>query len=383
MCWTLSSTLAPRHSHGTAEVFRSRAYLALGLALASLATLGSPAPAGFGTASGTASAVFVLAAPQGFTPPAYHNDGYRQTVSSIAGGPRVSVSVDLAPLKLRTPFRPGRLPDSLGLPPDLAAALNTALAPCQRAGEAVDAVLLTLHEAVRYNERPDFEETLPGVLRRREASCVGMTRVASAVLGALGLACREVVGLRAPVREGPVVLQGGLLHAWLEIAYPGGPTVFCDPLRSSGWVPETYIVLKVGEGLERGALGALSGTTLRCESHRDRLFYEPAPGVRGVLWHRPSSAAYTGSLVTGKVLGPLDAPARGSVRLEGPGGTVPMDLWEGNFFFRDLAPGEYALVATPLGAPPQRALIRLNPMDRRTVLFYSPPGEGIRPGAKP
>ena len=369
MCWTRSSTLGPS--------------FALGLVLASLAASGSPAPAGFGTASGQASSVYHLAAPQGLVPPAYKNDGYEQSVSAETGGRRVAVSVDLTPLKIRTPFRPGRLPASLGLPPDLATAFNTALAPCQRAGEAVDAVLLTLHKTLRYNERPAFEETLPEVLRRREASCVGMTRAASAVLGALGLPCREVVGLRAPIQEGPMILQGGLLHAWLEIAYPGGPTVFCDPLRSSGWVPETYIVLRIGEGLEPGPLSALSGTTLQCESHRDRLFYEPAPGVEGVLWRRPSSAAYTGTLVTGKVLGALDAPARGSIRLEGPGGTVKMDLWEGNFFFRDLAPGEYALVATPLDAPPQRALIRLNPVDRKTVLFYSPPGEGIRPGVKP
>ena len=60
-----------------------------------------------------------------------------------------------------------------------------------------------------------------------------------------------------------------------------------------------------------------------------------------------------------------------------------MDLWEGNFFFRDLESGEYLLIATSQNAPPQRTLIRLNAVDRKTVLFYSPPGDGIRPGAKP
>lgn len=365
VCWTRSSTLV------------------LSLALASCAALASPAPAGFGTVSGRASAVYVLAAPQGFALPQYSNDGYQQNVSEKAGRWRVAVSVDLAPLKIRTPFRPGRLPASLGLPPELSAAFDTALAPCQRAGEAVDAVLLTLHKTLRYKERPDFEETLPEVLRRREASCIGMTRVASAVIRALGIGCREAVGLRAPLSRGPAVLQGGLLHAWLEIAYPGGPTVFCDPLRSSGWIPETYIVLRIGEGLEPGTLAALSGAFILCEAHRDRLFYEPAPGVTCVLWRRPSSAAYTGTLITGKVLGPLDAPARGSIRIEGSGGATSMDLWEGNFFFRDLAPGEYTLVATARDAPPQRAIIRLNPVDRKSVLFYSPPGEGIPPGAKP
>ena len=102
-----------------------------------------------------------------------------------------------------------------------------------------------------------------------------------------------------------------------------------------------------------------------------------------MLWRRPSSVSHTGTLLTGKVLGPLDAPARGTVRLEGAGGTVSMDLWEGNFFFRDLEAGEYLLVASPQNAPPQKTLVRLNPVDRKSVLFYSPSGDGVRPGVKP
>ena len=357
--------------------------LALSFCLAAGPALGAPLPAGFGSVSGRGSAVYVLTAPQAPAPPSYKNDGYEQTVTDWAGGRRVAVSIDPSPLKIRTPFHPGRFPASLGLPADFSTALDAALAPCQRADEAVDAVLLTVHRSLRYVQRAEFEETPEEVLRRKEASCVGMTRLSAVLLGSLGLTCREVVGLRIPLREGPVVLEGGALHAWLEIAYPGGPTVFCDPLRSSGWVPETYLVLRIGGGLESGALSAYSGTVIRCESHQDRIFYEPEPRAKSVLWHRSSSAAYTGTLLTGKVLGPLDAPAGGSVRLEGAGGTVSMDLWEGNFFFRDLEAGEYLLVAIPQNAPPQRARVRLNPVDRRRVLFYSPPGDGFRPGAKP
>ena len=357
--------------------------LALSFCLAAGAALGAPLPAGFGTVSGRAAAVFLLTAPGAPSPPCYKNDGYEQAVTDGAGGRRVAISVDPSPLKIRTPFHAGRLPASLALPSDFSTALDAALASCQRADEAVDAVLLTVHRSLRYVQRTDFEETPAEVLRRREASCVGMTRLSAVLLRALGLACREVVGLRIPLREGPVVLEGGALHAWLEIAYPGGPTVFCDPLRSSGWVPETYLVLRIGGGLEPGALSAYSGAVIRCESHRDRVFYEPEPRATSVLWRRPSAAGYTGTLLTGKVLGPLDAPARGSVRLEGAGGTVSMDLWEGNFFFRDLEAGEYLLVASPQNAPSQRAQVRLNPVDRRSVLFYSPAGDGFRPGAKP
>jgi hypothetical protein len=357
--------------------------LALSFCLAAGAAPGASLPAGFGTVSGRATAVYILAAAHAPAPPDYKNDGYEQTVTEAAGGHRVAVSINPSPLQIRTPFHPGRLPASLGLPSGFLAALNAALASCQRADDAVDAVLLTVHRSIRYVQRAQFEETPAEVLRRREASCVGMTRLSAVLLRTLGLTCREVVGLRVPIREGPVVLEGGALHAWLEIAYPGGPTVFCDPLRSSGWVPETYLVLRIGGGFETGALNAYSGAVIRCESHRDRVFYEPEPRAKSVLWRRPSTAAYTGTLLTGKVLGPLDAPAAGSVRLEGAGGSVSMDLWEGNFFFRDLEAGEYLLVAIPQNAPSQRALVRLNPVDRRSVLFYSPPGDGIRPGAKP
>jgi hypothetical protein len=357
--------------------------LALSVCLATGQALGAPPPSGFGTVSGRATAVYFLTAPQVPAPPSYKNDGYEQTVTSGPNGMRLTVVIDPSPLKIRTPFHPGRLSASLGLPSDFSTTLDTALAQCQRASEAVDAVLLTVHRSIHYVQRANFEETPAEVLRRREASCAGMTRLSAVILSSLGLTCREVVGLRAPLRAEPVVLEGGALHAWLEIAYPGGPTVFCDPLRSSGWVPETYLVLRIGGGLEPGALSSYSGTVIRCESHRDRVFCEPEPRGTSVLWRRPSSATFTGTLLTGKVLGPLDAPARGSVRLEGAGGTVSMDLWEGNFFFRDLEAGEYLLVASPQNAPSQKALVRLNPVDRKSVLFYSPPGDGIRPGAKP
>jgi hypothetical protein len=357
--------------------------LALSFCIFACPALGAAFPAGFGTVSGRATAVCVLTAPGAPAPPSYKNDGYEQTVTSGPNSMRVTVAIDPSPLKVRTPFHPGRLPANLGLPSEFSAALDASLARCQRADEAVDAVFLTVHRNLRYVQRTEFEETPAEILKRREASCVGMTRLSATILRALGLACREVVGLRVPIREGPVVLEGGILHAWLEVAYPGGPTVFCDPSRSSGWVSETYIVLRIGGGLEPGALAAFLGGVILCESHKDRVFYEPEPHATSVLWRRPSSAAYTGTLLTGKVLGPLDSAVSGSVRLEGAGGTVSMDLWEGNFFFRDLAPGEYLLIATPLNAPPQRTLIRLNPVDRKTVLFYSPSGDAMRPGAKP
>jgi hypothetical protein len=325
----------------------------------------------------------LLSAPKAPAPPAYENDGYRQTVTSEGGAWRVRVEVDAAPLKVRVPFRPGKVPPSLHLPQALSSLLAGAIAPCQREDEAVDAVLLTLRRHIRYVEKARFAETELEVAERGEGSCVGMTRLAAAILKSLGVACREVVGLKLPLREGSVTLEGGLLHAWLEVDYGEGHRVFCDPWRSSGWVPETYLVLRTGGGFEPGPLAAYTGGAERCVAHTDRIFYEPQPGAKAALWRRSADRSLGGAALTGKVLGPLDTPLRGTVSLGGPSGTVSEDLWEGNFFFGDLQAAQYGLVVAPAGEPPQRAALRLRPMDRRTLVFYSQASMSASPGAKP
>jgi hypothetical protein len=293
------------------------------------------------------------------------------------------VRVDAAPLKVRVPFRPGKIPPSLHLPQALSSLLAGAIAPCQRADEAVDAVLLTLRRHIRYVEKARFAETELEVAERGEGSCVGMTRLAAAILKSLGVDCREVVGLKLPVREGPVTLEGGLLHAWLEIDYAGGPSVFCDPWRSSGWVPETYVVLRTGGGYEPGPLSVYAGGTSRCLAHADRLFFEPQSGTKAVLWKRSAGRSVTGAFLAGKLLGPLDAPLPGRASLTGPSGVVTEELWEGNFFFGDLQAAQYDVVAEAAGEAPQRASVRLGPMDTRTLVFYSQKLMGTPSGAKP
>lgn len=47
-----------------------------------------------------------------------------------------------------------------------------------------------------------------------------------------------------------------------------------------------------------------------------------------------------------------------------------MDLWEGNFFFRDLEAGGYRLVLEPEGHAADEKEILLSSMDRRYLIFY-------------
>ncbi len=334
--------------------------------------------------SGHASAIYLLSADKAPAPPSYDNEGFHQKVEPVAGGWKVSVWSTPSPLKVRTPFMPGRLPSSLNLPPSLGTDLAKALAPCQRADEAVEAVLLTLKTHISYEEKTSFSETEQDVLKRGTASCVGMTRLAVSILKALGFQCREMVGLKIPAFGEPALIQGGMLHACLEVTYAGAGTVFCDPLATCGWMPPGFILLRAGGGFDVGALGAYAGGTARCLEHEDRICFEPARGVSCLLWRRTATDAFTGNLLSGKFLGPLDAPEKGTVQLQGPDGDVSMDLWDGNFFFRDLEPGVYTLVIRPSAGQPQRAQVRLGPMDKRFLLFYSQHGvEGARPGAKP
>ncbi len=299
-------------------------------------------------------------------------NGYQQRVEDTPRGYLIDVDVTAPPLRVRTPFRPGLLPPSLGLPPEAALGLRESLAGCQRADEAVEAVLLYLRTHLHYANRPDFTESIPKIFERGQASCVGLTAAACGILNALGIHCREVVGILLPSGVSSVRLEGGMLHAWIEVDYDGdaGP-VYCDAWRSYGWVPAEYIVLRTGGGLSVGTLARYAGATLTRLDFRDRLFYEPAPGTACVLWKRPEQSSFTGTLVSGKLLGPMDAPLAGQAELIGDGASASMPLWEGNFFFRDLEPGRYRLVLRHPGAPPVEAPVRVGPMDKRSLVFYS------------
>jgi hypothetical protein len=261
------------------------------------------------------------------------------------------------------------IPD-LGIPLDLISDLSGGLTPCRTVPEAVDAVMLFLRRHIRYRERVPFEESPERVLERGEASCVGFARSACAILGGLGVSCREVLGLKLPPGPQSVVLEGGLLHAWLEVDYPGSGPAFSDPLRSSGWVGPQYLVLRRGGSLEVGELAALKGARVTRERWEDRVFFEPNAGASTVLWVRPSPGTPTGSLISGKLLTGSEDPARGKATLSKEGYSVSMTLWEGNFFFTRLAPGTYRLSLAPRGQKPKEEAITIGSRERRYLVFY-------------
>jgi hypothetical protein len=352
-----------------------RCSLLFPLALA-LLPLPARAAAGVGWVSGSARAAYFLEAPGAPPPPEVEVNGFRQEVSPRGAGWEVRVHVWADPLGVRAPFTPRPLPRPPALPGEFSKVLGRALSECRRADEALLAVLETVRSRVEYTETAGFDETPEEVLGRGRASCLGFSRTVRFLLDSQGLTSRYVIGLRAPASHEPVLLEGGRLHAWLEVHLPGAGAVYCDPLLSVGWVPHRYLVLRSGPDLEPGDLKAFKGGRLTTLSVADRTAFEPARGLVCRLWARANVAASTGALIHGKFLGAGDLPLEGKARLEGQGVAASMDLWEGNFFFRDLEPGRYALVLEAPGADPVEASIALRPMDKRFLVLYSRgPGE--------
>jgi hypothetical protein len=339
--------------------------------------LAAPSPArpvgsagGIGYAEGAAWAEFLLEPAAAPAPPDYANDGFRQQVSELEVGWRVRVDVRLSPPPARAPFNPTVIPD-LGVPLDWVSGLSESLGPCRTVPEAVDAVLLFLRRHVRYRERVSFEESPQRVFERGEASCVGLTRCARAILGGLGISSREVLGLKLPPGRKTVVLEGGMLHAWLEVDYPGSGPAFCDPLRSSGWVGAQYVVLRRGEGLEVGGLAALKGCRMTREGWEDRVFFEPLAGTPATIWARAWAPASAGSLLSGKLLDADGDPVAGEAALSRGGYAVSMPLWDGNFFFTGLAPGTYRLRLTPRAGQAREETLSVGSRQKRYLVFCS------------
>ncbi len=347
--------------------------------------LKAASPAGIGWVSGHAEAVYLLRAGNAAAPPSYSANGFEQRVKSSNGGWLITVKVSASPLRVRQPFHPGKLPASLPLPPGRAEKLRSMLADCRRSDEAVNKVMLFLKSTLAYSATPDFKEATPSVLAQDRVSCVGAAKSALLILRALGIPCRPVVGIRVPIdNTGPLAMSGGILHAWIEIDFPGVGKVFCDPFCSTNWVSQRYIVLRVGDGLSVGNLSRLKGGRLEVLAQKDRLFFEPPPRTSCLLWSRPPFATVPsgGALVTGKCLKKDDVPAKGEVILRGGSGSVKMKLWNGNFFFTGLSAGVYSLVFKDRNGEEQEKRLSLCTVDKMFVIFYSQIGRQLGGGTK-
>jgi len=326
-----------------------------------------------GRVTGDADALYLLQTPAGApAPPAASFAGFRQTVRPGTGGWEVSVSVKPTPVPSTGPVHPDWSHPALSpLPREFVSDLRTALSPCQEPGETMAALAHFLRSRFSYEARPGDSDDPTAACRSGRASCVGLARLSAAALEALGFTSEPVVGLRAPADGTELPLEGGALHVWLAVRAPEGPAFLFDPAFSSGWVPERYLVLRVGGGWGPGDLARLRGGSLTTRWRRDRLFYFPALAGETLVWAAGAPTGGPGASLCGKLLDGADTPLPGTAYLRGPQGVAALPLWQGNFCFSGLPPGDYDLVLESAGARAGGESFSLMPMDKRTLVIYS------------
>lgn len=175
-----------------------------------------------------------------FQLPSYANNGFEQMVTREEGTTRIRVRVTNTPLKSETPAGPNQLSADLGR---LQTRLDAA-APITRV-EQVSLVLDWLRRDFVYEDG-----VVPGstrfMLANRRGNCVGFSNLAIYALGQLGIRARYVTGLAyEPDDQAKRLLEGPVLHRWIEVYYEDVGWVFSDPAGKINFVEGTYIVFGI------------------------------------------------------------------------------------------------------------------------------------------
>ncbi len=206
----------------------------------------------------------------------YRNAGFQQVVSPSAdGGFRISIESRPGRTPLGVRRRPvgvssagPRLSEGDGAPDDgedyllpIEALPPEAMREARRLRttvnsrlQLVEGVLYWLAEQVRYETAGGREQDPLSVYTRRTANCVGMTRMAVAMLRSAGVPSRSLHGYQLWFRDGEVV--GGAFHRALEIEYPGVGWTGSDVGRTINFLPADFVVLG-REGAESEQAGRL------------------------------------------------------------------------------------------------------------------------------
>ncbi len=185
---------------------------------------------------------WVVPAIESLTLPNYGNNGYRQEVEKQSATLHIEINVGNRQLgsKMRG-RRVSGLPQSLA---ELEGLLNENVD-----GPFADQVALLmswLRAKITYRGEVHQAQDVASVLSRGSADCVGMSNVAQLVLAAMDVNARYVTGIAfKPSDKSHRVLEGEVLHRWIEIQYEDVGWVFSDPAGKVNFVDATYIVLGI------------------------------------------------------------------------------------------------------------------------------------------
>jgi len=103
-------------------------------------------------------------------------------------------------------------------------------------------------EAPKMKTRREDESSyrIQQILSARRADCVGLSELAVFIFNKLGIHSRFVTGV-AFKKDDParLLLEGDVLHRWIEVYYPDAGWIFSDPSGKVNYVEATYVVLGV------------------------------------------------------------------------------------------------------------------------------------------
>ncbi len=253
-----------------------------------------PSPEGARIVIGKQRSRFLIRSPDpSFSFPDYRNNGYAQKPFRENGEQYLEIVVRNTQLASKIKGRRvAPLPEPLKpLERELDAAASGRLA-----GQ-VAILVQWLRREVRANDHLGGDQDVAAVLGRKEGNCVGIANLMLFVLEKMGVQARYVTGIAFKATDRVhLVLEGDILHRWIEIHYDDVGWVFCDPAGKVNFVEATYLVLGV-RGLhslpdllagavdthvelirfENGfkTIGALRGLDSRLRVRPNRLFVDP------------------------------------------------------------------------------------------------------------
>jgi hypothetical protein len=146
--------------------------------------------------------------------------------------------------------------------------------------EAVQKILRWVNDNITYDLDLKGPRTAADVLLEKKGYCVGYSNLATALLRAAGIPCRNVHGIHinddSIIGSGeyqPLSLKGITLHRWIEIYYPDVGWVFSDPKYSVNFIGANYIFLAHQDGWDDFPATLLEGVMIKMENNVFNLSY--------------------------------------------------------------------------------------------------------------
>lgn len=174
--------------------------------------------------------------------PGYSNNGYRQSVEPRPDGFGIHVETRNAAMASRLRGRKVK---------QLSADLAPLAAVINQHSDAYLADQIThlfawLQREIELETEYITDQSTAKIMRTRQANCVGLSNLAIQVLAAMDVKARYVTGIAFQRQDrAKLLLEGSVLHRWIEIHYDDVGWVFADPSGKVNFVEATYVLMGI------------------------------------------------------------------------------------------------------------------------------------------